>query len=151
MKYSREHIKRIETDKRIKDAIKFISIIRAKLSVVGPKVEAVYSDTLKSFEFYNDRSGERISDYNLLYTTDQDTSAYYEQARALMVSRGLQEESQRELCPKLELEYDIIKAEQEILEAVRDILELPAVHDLKASKGLVSLAIDIQTKGVKYE
>lgn len=133
MKLTIENVQKIKESNEIKLLIQDMVKTIKNVEVVKAEVVPVYNELLKEFNFKDERQGQPIVDYTLLYLTDQDTTEFYERAKnRLEFSRRKCGVDNRDLCPLLveedklvQIKINLIKKLDEILEASGLLINAP--------------------------
>ena len=134
----------MKNNKNLVEAVATVMTKQVELSLVAPKVEAVYGKILSGYNFTSTSrisKGEKITDYNKLYLTKENTDAYYSEVNVALKEADLMNGIKDGFCPKLVIEEDIRKAKQTIVDIVRKEFGMPEIWKTEVREKIVDLTL----------
>lgn len=124
----RETVNKIKKDKEVIKAVKELVALENKAKKIRYDVNPIYNGLLEKYDF-KDKSGNRITDHNRLYLSDDDMAAYYEESNKAVRKKHYAKEGQ---CPALVAEHEVVKKENEILDLLSKYYDfVKDMYDLK--------------------
>lgn len=109
---NKETLDKIIKDSDLRKAVKELRKLEVEAEKLKKEVAPIYNKILEKYDFKH-KDGSRITDYNKLYMTDNDTKEYYEEANKELMKKypGTKDGH----CPHLVKDHERINKENEVL------------------------------------
>lgn len=139
---SKETLEKIKKDKELQSLVKELIKTEKERDKLRPAIDKLYNKILEKYEFFEDRSGQKITDHTYLYKSDQTIKPikeYYEECNK--EARKLYPNTKEGHCPALVIEDQVMSIENQIIEKLEDYYPFlkKGFLDSKTRKQLLSL------------
>ena len=143
IKLNADSVKKLANNTELKSLYTDLIKTKAYLETITPTVVKVYNNILEKYSFSENlrrgKAGDKITDYDRLYLTDDNTDNYYAEVNKALQETGLCKNLEDGHCPECVVEHDIVKIENHIVEIVSKAFDFPEIYNMEHRKKILDL------------